>query len=347
MLEKVQNGFETTVNNKPVRLYLLQNKNGVEVSICNFGARIIHFIVPKDDRAIDIVLGFNSIEDYINPSAELYYGATIGPFANRIANAEFALNNKTYSLEANAGSNSLHGGSEAFHNQVWEVQKVGESNIILSFTSPDGESGFPGTVTTEVSFTLSDENELIINYKATSDQDTVINLTNHSYFNLNGEGSGSILNHDLNINADYYVPINAQAIPLRDFALVEDSPFDFRDSKKIGQDINEINEQLSNGNGYDHSFAINQTDIVNFAASATGDQSGLTLEVYTTEPGMQFYTANYLNGEIGKSGKPYTARTAFCLETQHHPDSPNQKNFPSTVLHAGKTFKSTTIYKIS
>ncbi|HET8827978.1 MAG TPA: aldose epimerase family protein, partial [Pelobium sp.] len=242
--------------------------------------------------------------------------------------------------------NSLHSGSDAFHNKVWDVISVKDHNITLSVTSPDGEGGFPGNLTCEVVFTLTEENELIVNYTAQTDQDTVVNLTNHAYFNLNGEGTGSVLKHKVRINADEFVPINTACIPKGFFDTVSNTPFDFRETKAIAKDIDVDNEQLKFGNGYDHSFAINQTELINFAGSAKGDQTGLTLEVYTTEPGMQFYTGNYLNGHIGKSGAPYYARTGFCFETQHHPDSPNNPNFSSTVLKAGEEFKSTTVYKV-
>lgn len=344
MTEKLQQAFET-LKQKPVKLYFLENKH-VRVGICNYGARITHFIVRNADSELDIVLGFNSIDEYVSAENEFYYGVTVGRFANRIAGATFAINNKTYVVDANNGGNCLHSGPTAFHNKVWDVLEVKNKSISLTVNSPDGECGFPGNLLCTVVFTLTDENELIINYSAKSDADTVINLTNHAYFNLNGEGSGTILNHSFCINADAFVSINQNCIPNGDFSDVTDTPFDFRESKSIMDEISLNNQQLKFGNGFDHSYAINQTEIVNFAASAKGDQSGLTLEVYTTQPGMQFYTGNYLNGDVGKSGEPYNARTGFCFETQHHPDSPNQPNFPSTVLKAGEQFKSTTVYKV-
>lgn len=345
MSEKINKSFEKSIDGKLVNLFWLKSKT-VSVGICNYGARITHFIVSNNNAEVDITLGFDSIDDYINKESELYYGVTVGRFANRIANAKFSLNGKEYQLQPNNGGNSLHSGNPAFHNKVWDVISVKEHSITLSVTSPDGEGGFPGNLTCNVVFTLTEENELIVNYIAQTDQDTVVNLTNHAYFNLNGEGSGSVLNHEVCINADEFVPINIACIPKGNFDKVTDTPFDFREAKTIAKDIAVDNEQLKFGNGYDHSFAINQTELINFAGSAKGDQTGLTLEVYTTQPGMQFYTGNYLNGHIGKSGAPYDVRTGFCFETQHHPDSPNQPNFPSTVLKVGEEFKSTTVYKV-
>ncbi len=338
--------FETTINELTVKHFWLKNET-IQVGICNHGARITHFIVSKNNIETDICLGFNSIEDYTSKENEFYYGVTVGRFANRIENAEFQLNDKTYQLEANNGGNSLHSGSHAFHNKVWEIEKSDERSVTLKVLSPAGEGGFPGNLSCQVCFTLTDENELIINYSAKTDQDTVVNLTNHSYFNLNGEGKGPILNHSFRINADEFVPIKKNCTPKGDFENVEETPFDFRTAKTISEDIQQNDEQLEFGNGYDHSFAINRSEILNFAASAKGDESGITLEVYTTQPGMQFYTGNYLSGDIGKSGLPYLPRTAFCFETQHHPDSPNHPNFPTTVLKAGERFKSTTVFKVS
>ncbi|WP_017258897.1 aldose epimerase family protein [Pedobacter arcticus] len=346
MLENIQKAFQQSIGNKQVALFWLKNEE-INVGICNYGARITHFIVSKKNIPVDITLGFNSLEEYISKQNELYYGVTVGRFANRIEDAKFTLNGERYQLDANNGGNSLHSGNIAFHNKVWDVKEVKENSIKLAILSPDGEGGFPGDLTCEVSFTLTDDNELIVNYSAKTDKDTVINLTNHAYFNLNGEESGSILNHEICINADEFLPIKENCIPKGEFEDVANTPFDFREGKTIEQDIHLENEQLKFGNGYDHSFAINQTEIMNFAASAKGDQTSLTLEIYTTEPGMQFYTGNYLAGDKGKRGTSYSERTGFCFETQHHPNSPNQQNFPSTVLKAGEEFKSITVYKVS
>lgn len=345
MLKDSQSAFEKIINDSKVQLYVLKNKN-VSVGVSNYGARITHFIIKKEDNETDITLGFNSIDDYLSKQNEFYYGVTVGRFANRIEDANFTLNNEVYQLEANNANNSLHSGSIALHNKVWDVENVKENSLRMYATSPDGEGGFPGNLTCEVVFTLTNEDELIVNYGASTDKDTVINLTNHAYFNLNGEGSGTVLDHQVCINADEFLPIKENCIPKGYFESVDNTPFDFREAKKIDQDLDLENEQIKFGNGYDHSFAINQKELLNFAASAKGDKTGLTLEIYTTEPGMQFYTGNFLNGDIGKNGEPYNARTGFCFETQHHPNSPNQPNFPSTVLKVGEQFKSTTVYKV-
>ncbi len=345
MSEKLQKAFEKNLDNKLVKLFWLKNKS-VNIGICNYGARITHFIVSKDNKEVDITLGFNSIDDYLNKENEFYYGVTVGRFANRIENAKFTLNNETYQLEDNNGGNSLHSGSVAFHNKVWDINEVSDNRLSMSVNSPDGEGGFPGSLSCEVIFTLTEESELIVNYGAKTDKDTIINLTNHAYFNLNGESSGTILNHQICINADEFLPIKVNCIPNGDLEAVTNTPFDFREAKEVARDFDLDKEQMKFGNGYDHSFAINQTELINFAASAKGDKTGLTLEIYSTEPGMQFYTGNFLNGDIGKSGEPYNARTGFCFETQHHPNSPNQPNFPSTTLKVGEEFKSTTVYKV-
>ncbi|MFC5285242.1 aldose epimerase family protein [Pedobacter alpinus] len=337
--------FETTIDKLPVKLYTLKNNKGITVNICNYGARITHFIIPQKGNQIDIVLGFNSIDEYINNS-EFYYGVTVGRFANRIKDAKFILNNKTYNLEVNNGINSLHSGTKAFHNSVWEVLYHSETEIKMQIISQDGDGGFPGELICDILFNLNDDGELAINYTATTDKDTVVNLTNHAYFNLNGEGSGTILDHDVKIEAQQFVPINDNCTPLGNFSTVEATPFDFREFTAISKKLDFDHPQVKIGNGFDHSFVLNQKEAFNLAATAKGDITGLTLEVYTNQPGMQFYTGNYLSTDVGKSGNIYSERTGFCFETQHHPDSPNQPNFPSTVLKAGDIFTSKTIYKV-
>lgn len=338
--------LSVTIDNLPVQLYSLKNKNGVEVKITNYGARITHFIVPHQNKAIDIVLGFDTIEEFKNNN-EFYYGVTVGRFANRIGGASFKLNSTVYELEANNGGNSLHSGSKAFHNSVWDVIENSDNEIVLKSLSPDGLGGFPGNLICEVQFVLTDSNELVINYEATSDKDTVVNMTNHAYFNLNGEGNGDVLNHEVKINANHYVPINTRCIPLGTYAEVANTPFDFREFKKIGEGLDFNHQQIKIGKGYDHSFVLNPEADFRLAATAIGDKTGLKLEVYTDQPGMQFYTGNYLGGDVGKSGEVYEEKTGFCFETQHHPDSPNQAQFPSTVLKANEVFKTKTIYQVS
>jgi aldose 1-epimerase len=318
------------------------------VGICNYGARITHFIVQKDNNPIDLVLGCDNLDDYL-ANDEKYVGVTVGRFANRIANGKFTLNNKEYNLAINNGANSLHGGIEAFHNIAWDVLGVTKNQITLMTVSPDMEEGFPGELTCKVDFNLTDEDELEINYWAKSTKDTIINLTNHTYFNLNGEDTEDILNHEVMINADYFVPVNESCIPLGHYQSVENTPFDFRIPKVIKEGLISDDLQISIGNGYDLSFVINENDNkeLKHAASVKGDLTGITLAVYTTEPGMQFYTGNYLDQtDRGKKEKFYQKRAGFCLETQHHPDSPNQEKFPSTIIRADENFTSKTIFKI-
>jgi aldose 1-epimerase len=274
----------------------------------------------------------------------------VGRFANRIANGKFTLNNTQYVLAQNNGTNSLHSGKKALHNRVWDISEKTNNTITLDTVSPDMEEGFPGDLKCKITFALSENDELKINYWAKSSKDTVINLTNHSYFNLNGEDAGDILNHEILINADYYIPVNNECIPLGDYQYVAGSPFDFRKPSLIKDGLFSNHEQIKIGNGFDHSFVIKQQNSfeIKHAATVLGDKTGLKLDVFTTEPGMQFYTGNYLEQtDKGKNGKFYQQRAGFCLETQHHPDSPNQNKFPSTILKAEEAFTSETIFKIS
>ncbi len=345
-VETISNAFKTSIDSKKIELNFLTNGNGLQVGICNYGARITHFRL-SDKNQTDIVLGFNSIQDYFSNS-EFYHGVTVGVFANRIKNAKFILEDIIYQLEANNGNNSLHSGASGFHNKVWDIVNKTQNAITLKTVKADGQGGFPGELGCTVTFTLNNENELQIDYSAVSDKNTVINLTNHAYFNLNGEGSGNILNHDVEINANVFVEIDKTSAPTGKLLKVDNTPFDFRIPKKIGAEINSENQQLLMGNGYDHSFELNkEKDAMSLAAKVKGNLSGIALEVYTTEPAVQFYTGNFLDGkDKGKSGFNYQARDGFCLETQHHPDSPNQPQFPSTFLAAQKEFKSSTIYKV-
>jgi len=340
--------FKTKLNDKQTSLIVLKNNRGMEVALTNYGARIVSLLVPnKAGTPVDVVLGFKSIADYLSAD-EIYHGATIGRFANRIKNGSFELNGKTYHITPNDGSNALHGGKQGFHNQIWDDNVHNASAVTFYYSSPDGEEGFPGNLTVSVNYTLTDDNELKISYQAQSDADTHINLTNHAYFNLNGEGSGDVLHHLIQIDADEFLPINSQHLPTGQRAPVANSPFDFRQPRALGSEIEQDNEQLVNGDGYDHAYVIQESTISEptEAASALAPESGIQLIVYTTEPGVQFYTGNALSGkDHGKSGKPYAKRHAFCFETQHFPDSPNQASFPSTLLAAGKTYTSQTIYR--
>jgi len=340
--------FESTINDKPVHLFHLQSQD-ISCYITNYGARVVSLIIPDaEGKPTDIVLGFDSIGRYLQAD-EKYHGATIGRYANRIAKGSFTLNETNYTLAKNNGNNSLHGGIKAFHNQVWACISQEPDKVILELTSPHLEEGFPGELKVQVTYSIIDS-KLQINYKAVSSEDTILNLTHHSYFNLNGEGSGSILNHTLKLNSEFYTPVNQSTIPTGSLEMVSDTPFDFTTKKEIGTDIDNDDQQLEYGGGFDHNFVINQyvKGELNFAATAIGDRSKIKMDVWTTEPGIQFYSANHLSGlDIGKSGSKYEKRSAFCLETQHFPDSPNQSHFPSTLLMANQIYNSKTEYRFS
>jgi aldose 1-epimerase len=347
-LHHLKSSFQKTIKGRKTDLHVLENSAGTQVGICNYGARITHFIVKdKTENQVDTVLGFNNIDDYVN-AKERYHGVTVGPFANRIANGSFKLNGEVFLLEKNNGSNCLHGGSNGFHDKVWEFADISQTSVALRITTVEAEGGFPGELTVVITYSLNEHNELLMEYHAETLRDTVINLTNHAYFNLNG--TGDILAHQVKIEANQFVGINENCIPSGELKQVAGTPFDFRTFKMAGQDIYIDDEQLLMGKGYDHSFEIKhqKTEIMDLAATVIGDISGLKLEVLTTEPAVQFYTGNYLGGQdIGKNMERYEDRSGFCLETQHHPDSPNQAAFPSTVLKKGEIFSSITIYKIS
>jgi len=290
----------------------------------------------------------NNISCYINAD-EQYHGATVGRYANRIANGKFSIDGTDFTLDLNNGPNSLHGGKEALHRKVWSVKESDGQKIMLECVSPHMEEGFPGELTVQVTYQIKGS-DLVISYAAKSTENTIINLTHHSYFNLNGEGSGTVIDHLLKINSEYFTPIDQNTIPNGKLELVSGTPFDFSVEKKIGQDLDSGNEQLQRGYGYDHNFVVSNYVAGNlgYVASAKGDKSGLEMQVWSTEPGVQFYSANHLSGkDIGKMGVNYHAREAFCLETQHFPDSPNQSHFPSTLLVANEIFKSVTEYRFS
>ena len=345
----MKENFEKEIEGNQVSLYILKATNDLQVSITNYGARIVSILVPGKNGAIqEVVAGFDSLDGYLNTS-EIYHGAIIGRYANRIAKGKFTLDSKEYQLAVNNPPNHLHGGIKGFHDKVWDAKQMNETTLVLHYFSKDGEEGYPGNLNVQVTYTVTAENELKISFEASTDKTTLLNLTNHAYFNLNGIGSGSILNHELQINADHYTPIDKTSIPLGHLQPVANSPFDFRTPTTIGKRINEPNEQLKNGSGYDHNYALNKNaDELSVAAFATGDKSGITLKVLTTEPGMQLYTGNFMGGENRfKSDVIDEQRTAFCLETQHFPDSPNKPQFPSTILKKGEVFKSETIFQFS
>ena len=347
MLTKISAAsFDEILNGQKTGLYFLSNQNNVEIAITNYGARIVSFIMPdKNGQPTDVVVGFDSLKGYLN-STETYHGAIVGRYANRIARGKFSLNGNSYQLSINNPPNHLHGGPKGFNNQVWEVREVKNDSITLFYFSKDGEENYPGNLQVTLTYTLTGLNELVINYEVTTDQETVFNITSHPFFNLNGQGTGTIENHLLQINANNYTPVDETLIPTGIYSVVN-TPFDFRKSKKIGDNINENNEQLKYGAGYDHNFVLNGEGL-RTAATTTGDKSGIVMEVITDQPGIQLYTGNYMNSEnVIKYGLKDNHREAFCLETQHFPDSPNHPDFPTTVLQPGDLFRSTTIYKFS
>jgi aldose 1-epimerase len=343
--------FEQTVEGKEISLYTLKNKKGLQAAITNYGARLVSMLVPdKNGKLTDVVIGFDSIKGFLETKTDLYYGAIIGRYGNRIAKAKFSIDGIEYKLKANNGPNSLHGGPTGFEHRVWDVKPVGENALELGYISADGEEGFPGKLTVKVVYTLTDDNELKIDYEATTDKKTVCNLTNHTFFNLNGPGSGSINGHQLMINADTYTPVDRTLIPTGKIEKVEGTPFDFRKATVIGDRVNDTTStQIKFGAGYDHNFVLNANKGtgLNFAASVLGEKSGVFMEVLTTEPGIQFYGGNFMGGKNIIKGAKDDHRTAFCLETQHYPDSPNQPSFPSTLLEPGKLYKTTSVYKFS
>lgn len=342
-------GFQDTIDGKPTDLYVLKNKD-IEAAITNYGGRIVSLLIPdKNGNTTDVVVGFENVEKYVK-STEPYFGATIGRYGNRIAKGKFKLDGKEYKLFTNNGPNTLHGGKKGFQDVVWDAKQIDDKTLELYYLSKHMEEGFPGNLKVKVTYTLTDENQLKIDYHATTDKKTVVNLTNHAFFNLNGEGSGTILNHQLKINAYEYTPVDSTLIPLGNQKSVKGTPFDFLTPTRIGKRINENNNQLKNGGGYDHNFVLKdqQGSSLDHAATVKGDRSGIEMAVYTQEPGLQFYSGNFMQSKnTFKSGVKDDFRTAFCLETQHFPDSPNQPSFPSTVLESGKTYQTTSLYKFT
>jgi aldose 1-epimerase len=342
--------FNKVIDGKQVKLYTLKNQKGMEITVTNFGARIVSWMVPdKNGLNEDVVFGYDSIDGYLN-SNESYFGASIGRYGNRIAKGEFAIGDIKYKLAQNNGVNSLHGGINGFSKKVWDVVQKGADQLDFKLVSPDMDEGFPGELIVAMSYRLTNDNELVIQYDAKCDKPTVINLTNHSYFNLHGAGNGNILDHQLTLNADFYTPIDSTLIPTGEIATVENTPFDFRKPKLIGAQINEENQQIRFGLGYDINFVLKKPadQPIALAASVFEPQSGRLLEVFTDQPGIQFYSGNFLDGKYpGKKGKTYGYRSGFCLETQHYPNSPNQPNFPTVELNPDQGYSHTCIYKFS
>ncbi|ADY53964.1 aldose 1-epimerase [Pseudopedobacter saltans DSM 12145] len=341
--------FEKTVDGKQVNLYTLKNENNASVVITNYGGRVISIVVPnKDGGLTDVALGYDKLESY-QVKGEAFFGAIIGRYGNRIGKGKFSLDGKTYQLELNDGSNSLHGGNNGFYAKVWDVEESTDNKLVLSYISADGEAGYPGTLNVKVTYTLEANNSLKIDYEATTDKKTVVNLTNHTYFNLNGEGDSTILDHELMISANAITPVDNTLIPTGELMPVEGTPFDFNKPTRIGDRIETDNEQLKFGKGYDHNWVLHKSKGLQTIANVYSAKTGIQMDVITEEPGLQFYSGNFMTGaeHNGKGGKAYPFRSAFCLETQHFPDSPNHANFPSTVLKPGSTYKTTTVYKFS
>lgn len=341
--------FSKSIDGKDVMLYTLSNKRGAELAITNYGAKIVSLMVPdRNGKLTDVVTGHNSIEEYLT-SEEPYFGAICGRYGNRIAKGEFTLDGTTYHLAINNGPNSLHGGIKGFNAVVWEAEQKDAQTIELNYISADGEEGFPGELKTTVTYHLTDDNEVVISYHAVTDKPTVLNLTNHSYFNLSGAGDPYIGDHVLTINADCYLPTDSTAIPYGPAEKVEGTPMDFSTPHEVGERINAPFEQLVFGKGYDHTYVLNKEgNELSYCARCSSPKTGIVMEVFTTQPGVQLYTGNWMTGNfVGKNGERYPERSALCLETQHFPDSPNKPAYPSTVLRPDEAFLSTTVYKFS
>lgn len=340
--------FISETEDGPTSLEVLKNSSGMEVAITNYGGRVVSIMVPdRDGKMTDVVLGHDSIADYINIDGN--FGALIGRYGNRIADGRFTLDSVEYRLPRNNYGHCLHGGDKGFHNSVWTVAEKNDTTLVLTLTTPDGYAGFPGEVATTVTYTLRADNALAIHYQAITDAPTILNLTNHSYFNLGGDPSRDILEESLWIDADSFTPIDSTFMTSGEIRSVEGTPFDFRSPKPIGRDINAGDQQLLNGHGYDHNFVINNPgDLTRPIARVCDPVSGIMLEVMTDEPGVQLYVGNFLDGSVvGKKGKRYGHRAALCLETQHYPDSPNKPDWPSVVLRPGETYTSNCIYRFS
>jgi len=341
--------FEGTVDNKQVHLYTLKNKSGDEAAITNFGGRIVSLLVKDNkDQMVDVVLGHDSLGPY-QGKKENFFGALIGRYGNRIAKGKFSLDGKSYKLDINDGQNTLHGGFNGFYKKVWDAKKTDDHTLELSYVSKDGEGGYPGNLTVKVTYSLADDHSLKIAYSATTDKPTVVNLTNHAYFNLNGAGDQTITDHTLQLEADEYTPVDTTLIPTGKLEKVAGTPFDFTKAKLIGLNINDSNQQLKNGKGYDHNWVLRKGTGLRKAAIVSSQKTGIIMEVLTEEPGIQFYSGNFLTDQInnGKGKATYGYRSAFCLETQHFPDAPNQASFPSTVLKPGSTYSTVSVYKFS
>lgn len=340
--------FTKVVDGKTIGLYIIKNSKGLSASLTNYGARMISFLVPdKNGNQVDVLHGYGTIDEFLNKNN--FYGTVVGRYGNRIAKGKFSLNGKSYSLATNNGPNHLHGGPKGFHAQIWDVVQPDSSEVEFTYLSKDGEEGYPGNLTVKVTYSLTEDNGVLMEYEATTDQPTVANLTNHNYWNLDGELDTSIVDHILSIDADLYTPVDSTLIPIGEMAPVDGTPFDFRTPTAIGDRINSDHPQITYGGGYDHNFVFNpkQEDFP-LVGSLYSPNSGIYMEFFTQEPGVQFYSGNFIRGtESGKGGKTYVHRSSLCLETQHFPDSPNQKTFPTTTLNPGDTLRTKTLYRFS
>ena len=341
--------FDTIIDGEKVNLYWIGNKD-IKASFTNYGGRLVSLLVKdKTGKPVDVVVGFNSAKGFKN-STEPYFGATIGRVGNRIAKGKFTLEGKQYQVPLNNGKNALHGGVKGFQDVVWDAEKTNENTLVFSYVSPDGEQGFPGNLKVKVTYTITDDNSIKMEYEATTDKTTIVNLTNHAFFNLNGEGSGTILNHQLQIYANEFTPVDEGLIPNGDLKPVKNTPFDFTSQHTIGERIETKDEQLKFGKGYDHNYVLKGTkkNGLNHAATISGDQSGIVMDIFTQEPGLQFYSGNFMQSKnTMKSGSKDDFRTAFALETQHFPDAPNQPKFASIVLKPGEKYHTVSYYQFS
>lgn len=343
----MKSDFVSEVEGKPTALYVLKNKNGAEACVTNYGGRLVSVMVPdKNGKMTDVVLGYDNINQYVQSDGN--YGALIGRYGNRINQAKFTLDDTEYTLPKNDGMHCLHGGPQGYHARMWDAKQLNDQSLELTYLSKDGEAGFPGNLNIKVTYTLTDDNAVDIKYEATTDKKTVVNLTNHSYFNLSGVPGSNVLDQLVMINADNYTPVDSTLIPVG-ISPVDETPLDLRTPVAIGKQINDPFQQLLFGRGYDLNWVLNTNGDKNvLAAKAYSPTSGIALEVYTNEPGIQFYTGNFMDGkDTGKHGVTYPHRGAFCLETQHYPDTPNHPDFPSVVLNPGEKYTSECIYKFT
>ena len=341
----VQKSFGQTKKGEKTSLYIFTNKNGMTMAVSDFGATLQSLCVPdKKGTLLDVVLGYDDPMGYEGGSLP-FFGATIGRNANRIGGGAFLLNGKRYELTKNDGANCLHSGTDFYSFRLWEVSETTENSITFALHSPDGDQGFPGALEVKVKYILTDENEVKIEYNAMPEADTVINLTNHSYFNLNGHDSGNVLDHEVWIDADGYTRANKESIPTGEIVPVENTPMDFRVKKAIGRDIGAAYEALIFGNGYDHNWCLKNNGQLAKVAETSSEKSGISMEVYTDLPGVQMYTGNFISKEHGKSGAVYENRQGVCFETQYYPDAVNHDNFPSPIFKKGEMYHTVTIYK--